>query len=241
MGRLAKTLACSLTVAVLFFATKTRKEDARCRQAGADREGICNFVGLDLGQKRDFSAVAVVEREERMAAGWSPRPSGVLTVRHLERMPLGTSYMRVMERVKAIMQNPQMAGQSRLVVDATGLGAPVVDMLQGAGLGSRMTAVTITAGEEARGSDERWSVPKRDLLSGVEVLLERGELVISRQLRDAETLVRELEGMRLAGTGRGKLLEEGSEHDDLVLALTLACWRARRARNGFGTCRLPGI
>ncbi len=200
------------------------------------------FVGLDLGQKRDFSAVAVVEREERMAAGWSPRASCSLTVRHLERMSLGTSYTRVTERVCAIMRSPQMQGQSRLVVDATGLGAPVVEMLQRSGMGSWMTAVTITGGEQAHGSAERWSVPKKDLLTGVEVLLEAGELTISRHLKDAEVLVRELEGMRLASVGgKGKLLAEGPEHDDLALALALACWRARRARNGFGTCRLPGI
>ena len=135
-----------------------------------------------------------------------------------------------------------MMGQSRLVVDATGLGAPVVEMLQGAGLGSRLTAVTITGGEEAHGSGEKWSVPKRDLLTGVEVLLETGDLVISSHLRDAEVLVRELEGMRLASVaGHGKLLAEGAGHDDLALALALACWRAKRARNGFGTVRLPGI
>jgi hypothetical protein len=58
----------------------------------------------------------------------------------------------------------------------------------------------------------------------------------------ADVLVRELEGMRLASVaGKGKLLEEGAEHDDLALALALACWRAKRSRNGFGTNRLPGI
>jgi hypothetical protein len=31
------------------------------------------------------------------------------------------------------------------------------------------------------------------------------------------------------------------EHDDLVIALALACWRARRREIGFGTRRLPGI
>ena len=45
------------------------------------------FIGLDLGQKRDFSAVAVVER------------AGVgLHVRHLERMALGTPYAAVVAR-----------------------------------------------------------------------------------------------------------------------------------------------
>jgi hypothetical protein len=31
------------------------------------------------------------------------------------------------------------------------------------------------------------------------------------------------------------------EHDDLVIALALACWRSKRPKNGFGTGRLPGI
>ncbi len=29
------------------------------------------FIGLDLGQRRDFSAIAVIERQDQMAA-WSP-------------------------------------------------------------------------------------------------------------------------------------------------------------------------
>ncbi len=59
------------------------------------------------------------------------------------------------------MQNPTMAGQSRLVVDATDVGAPVIDLLRDAGIGGRTTSVTITSGEQAHGSNERWSVPKR--------------------------------------------------------------------------------
>jgi hypothetical protein len=33
----------------------------------------------------------------------------------------------------------------------------------------------------------------------------------------------------------------GGEHDDLVFAVALAVWRARRAENRFGERRLPGI
>jgi hypothetical protein len=40
--------------------------------------------------------------------------------------------------------------------------------------------------------------------------------------------------------GRWKMGAE-AEHDDLVLALSLACWRAKRPQNGFGNRRLPGI
>jgi hypothetical protein len=79
------------------------------------------FVGLDLGQRQDFTAVPVVERKE-----W---PVGKrLALRHLERMPLGTAYTKAVERVCKIMRHPEIQTGGRLVVDATGVGAPVVDM-----------------------------------------------------------------------------------------------------------------
>jgi hypothetical protein len=187
------------------------------------------FIGLDLGQRRDYTAVAVVEREER---DWVAGPE--LKLRHLERMPLGTAYTKVVERICQTMRHPAIVGRSRLVVDATGVGAPVVDMLRSAGLSATLTAVTITGAERARGYGERWQVPRKDLLAGLEVLLETGQLKISRKLAEAERLARELTAIRIGGG-------ESGEHDDLAMAAGLACWRARRGRSGFGTARLPGI
>jgi hypothetical protein len=192
------------------------------------------FVGLDLGQKRDFSAVAVVEREEY----------GCLRVRHLERMALGTPYTRVVSRVGEILRHPALAARSRLVVDATGVGVPVVELLRGARLPCAVTAVTITSGERAHGRGEEWHVPKRDLLTGLQVLLEEKRLKVNRKLRGSDALVREMADVRLhprAG-GHVRMGAEGQgEHDDLVLAVALACWQARRREIGFGTQRIPGI
>ncbi len=103
------------------------------------------FVGLDLGQKQDFSAVAVVERAERTRAWLSPE-FGCMQVRYLERMPLGTAYAHVVNRVSEIMRHPALAQQNRLVVDATGVGAPVVEMLRAGKAAFPVTAVTITSG-----------------------------------------------------------------------------------------------
>src|SRR5580700_1607622 len=108
------------------------------------------FVGLDLGQKQDFSAVAVVEREEHRLT-WMAPAQPCMRVRHLERMPLGTPYVNVVRRVSEIMQHRALALQGRLVVDATGVGAPVVEMLRAVRPPCRVTAVTITGGETAHG------------------------------------------------------------------------------------------
>jgi hypothetical protein len=167
-----------------------------------------------------------------------------LCVRYLQRIPLGTSYTRVVQRVGEVVRHRLLEGRSRVVVDATGVGAPVVDLLKAARLECPVTAVTITAGDRAHSSGDRWHVPKRDLLTNLLVLLEARELKIPRGLADAGTLVRELGEMEMrhAGAGRVQMGAEGSgEHDDLVIAVALACWRAGLKEIGFGTRRLPGI
>ena len=200
------------------------------------------YLGLDLGKMRDFSAFAVVEREDERV-GWSTvQASQVLRVRYLERVALGTPYTRVVERVAEVTRNPKLNGASYLTVDATGVGVPVVELLRAAKLGCRgMTAVTITPGARARqapgfGVGEHWHVPRTDLLAGLQMLLERGELRISKKMRESGTLVRELLSMR--GGGANSL---NGQHDDLVLAVALACWQAMRPKNGIGNRRLPGI
>jgi hypothetical protein len=199
------------------------------------------YVGLDLGQKRDHSAIAVVERMELQRAYQGPVFRAMM-VRHVERVPLGTPYPAVVEGVRRLTAMNGMAGQCSVVVDATGVGAPVVDLLKRARLGGGLIPVTITGGEREHESGGVCSVPKRDLIAGVEVLLDKGQLRIARGLRDAGSLVRELMDVRMttrSGSVRLRFGADGcGEHDDLVIALALACWGARRPRNDFGPRRL---
>jgi hypothetical protein len=198
------------------------------------------FIGLDLGQRADFSAVAVVERDEQRLA-FLPSAIRRMRVRYLERLPLGTPYAQVVGRVGEIIRHPALCRQSRLVVDATGVGAPVVEMLRAARPSFPVTAVTTTSGERARGIGEDWHVPKKDLMAGLQILLENGQLTIHRKLREAATLVRELTDIRLsprAGGHAGMGADGYGEHDDLALAVALACWRGRRLEAGSGTGRL---
>ena len=182
---------------------------SRCGPPPPRGGAVMYFIGVDLGQKVDFTAIAVVERRAE---------SKVLRVRHLERMGLGTPYTKVAERINALAWHPKLM-RPRVVMDSTGVGAPVVDLLRASGCGGHLTEITITGGEKAKGSGERWSVPRKDLLGAVEVLIETGRLEIARKLKEAETLVKELQAMRFDG--------RGGEHDDLAFALALACWRAR--------------
>jgi hypothetical protein len=198
---------------------------------------------MDLGKRQDHTAIAVVERRESYAGHQRVRFHSA-AVRHVERMSLGTPYPAVVERVKAIVQSDALRGECCLTVDATGVGAAVVDMLRSARLGCELTAVTITGGNRAHQGPAGWNVPKQDLMSELQVLLEKRELRIARDLKGVRMLMRELMdvqarersggGVRAGAEGRG-------QHDDLVVALALACWKAKGVRYLNGTVRLPGM
>lgn len=201
------------------------------------------YLGIDLGQRRDHTAIAVVERRDARLAFLAPQLGGVY-VRHLERVPLGTPYPRVVERVREILRHDELAGRSSVAVDATGVGGPVVEMLRGARLGCEVCPVTITGGAREHAAGVGWNVPKKDLMAEVQVLLEKGELRIAKRLKEAGALLRELINVKFRQTDSGsvKMGAEGAgEHDDLVIALALACWKAKRRGVGGGGGRLPGI
>jgi len=80
-----------------------------------------------------------------------------------------------------------------------------------------------------------WYVPKLDLLAGLRGLLERGELVIARGMRETGTLLRELGDVRaeVKSRGRVRLGADGfGQHDDVVIAVALACWAAGKETHG---------
>jgi hypothetical protein len=87
-----------------------------------------------------------------------------------------------------------------------------------------------------------FSVPKRDPMAGLQLKLDEGELRIARGIEGVGGLVKELTNVRMSarGMGRVRMGADGvGEHDDLVVALALAVWRARpRAAVRFGDRRL---
>src|SRR5882762_8049996 len=170
-------------------------------------EAVTYFVGLDLGQSRDPSALAVVERVEILLdmdyVAYERRRAMRYRVRFLERVRLGTPYPDVVGRVRELLRRPALAGRCTLVMDATGVGAPVLDMLRKANLGCWIAPVILTGGERESHSGGLWHVPKRDLITGLQVMLEKRELGLPAKLAASRTLARELAEMEERTTSRG--------------------------------------
>lgn len=225
------------------------------------------LIGVDLGQRRDWTAICVAERRteptgsvERVPAGldlhagglvWSDRAVtvGAYDVTHLERLPLGTPYVDVAPRLKTIMQRlrerhvaQEFARSGHLttgapvsmVVDQTGVGVAVVDLLRDAGLDP--IAITITGGDTvSRPAWNEYRTPKRELAGVLQVLLQGRRLRIAEALPLAAVLRQELENFKVTislgghdSYGAGEEWRTGN-HDDLVLAVALAVWYGERA------------
>jgi hypothetical protein len=180
------------------------------------------YIGCDLGQSHDPTAIAVVQQAgDQFRCG------------HLERLPLGVPYPAVVGRVAQLMQHPAVAGNVRLAVDATGVGRPVCDMFERAGI--RFTGVIITAGhEETNPGGNYRHVPKLSLISHVQALLHEGKLKIRSDMPEAQNLVNELQDFRVSYSASGfmSLNAREGKHDDLVLALAIAIWCALRTKSG---------
>jgi len=82
--------------------------------------------------------------------------------------------------VRQVVGRVAREGKCTLVVDATGLGAPVVDMLRIASLRREIVPVLLTGGEGEFSANGVWHVPKRDLITGLQLMLERRELAFRR-------------------------------------------------------------
>ena len=189
------------------------------------------YLGLDLGQTTDFTALAVVERRYPPPSG-NEYPDPVYLLRHLHRFPLGTSYTAIVSAVAELVSTEQLRYQSVLTVDQTGVGRPLVEMLRKADMRCRIVAETITAGQTVSVADDgSFRVPKKELVTCLQILLQANRLKIVRSLPAASLLVSELLNFRVKITAAANETFEAwreRDHDDLVLALAIAVWYAER-------------
>jgi hypothetical protein len=195
------------------------------------------FIGVDLGQRRDRTAIAILERSESVADRPDPvtwaRPRITLQqLRHIERMPQGTPYTVVVQRVARIAGKLAALGSCTVAVDATGVGLPVVDSLRIPAVAWRLMPVTIVYADRENYCDGFWRVPKRDLIASLQLAFDASEFTIARDCKDTPVLIEELTAMRAnrRPTGAVQYASPGAAHDDLAIALALAWWAAQIRR-----------
>ncbi len=176
-------------------------------------------LGVDIGQKQDPTAICVAELDH----GSPPRA----TVRHLERLALGTPYPQVAQRVRELVRGlRQRAGQDpALYIDATGVGAPVVDLIHSPEEQILPIAVTFVRGHAHRKkTSHKLSLGKAAMVSQLQAMVGSGRLHLP-STEEARALARELRNYEIRvgsnANARYGAFRSGT-HDDLVTALGLS-------------------
>lgn len=198
-------------------------------------------LGVDVGQRVDPTAIAVVEIEDRpfysavavaSTVGDTPllepeRYEQHFTARYLERLPIGTSYPEVTRRLVTLVTALRVRvpdAYPTLYLDATGVGTPVLDMLIESQIAATVVPVYFVHGERRREADDGVRLGKAYMVSRLQALLQSRRLHLPRTA-EAEQLARELLNYEIRVDENAKdtygAFKVGT-HDDLVTALGLA-------------------
>lgn len=199
------------------------------------------IVGLDLGQANDYTALIFLERTQNIITDMVPDDTDGVFIntfkkkrtvedanyfgRHIERFKLGTPYPVVVERVKKLVEQPEVGGRYMLVVDQTGVGRPVFEMLTGAGLTAM--GVTITGGDSVTYKNRtEVRVAKRLLVSTLQAVKQTGRVTFGAKVQLVDILQQEMGtfGVKINDNANDLYAAREGAHDDLILSLALALW-----------------
>jgi len=149
-------------------------------------------AGVDIGQRRDFTAVVTLDN--------------LGAVRGAHRLRLGQRWETIVASVAELVETADP-----VVIDATGVGAPVAEVL-----GSRITGKVIPL--------VFTSSSKRELVGMLAHVIGERRIHVPPDCPGADDLSEELRRFVASPTRTGWALtgKAGGGHDDLVMALALA-------------------
>lgn len=202
-------------------------------------------VGVDIGQRSDYSCICVAEAERD--------PSNLerwrFSIRLLERIELGTVYPKVADRIVQVCQRiegrdlPTIHAARRdgfhlakrdsvCMVDVTGVGRGVLDILRErmGTLDTKVVPATFTHGEKistnGRGSKAEIVVGKSALVSRLTALIQTKRIVAPGSLPLLAVLEKELLDFEIRVSPNGNDTYGAfrvGQHDDAVTAVGLSC------------------
>ena len=244
-------------------------------QHNKHREAI---LGVDLGQSQHPTALALLLNIEQTISrhSWCDANDPVTKhwlLAHAEIVPLGTSYTEVARTITtrlAALRRLHPIIPIRTAVDATGLGAPAIEMIQQElvrhqassrqSLG-RLEGILFTAGTAVTTSKHNtlpidiFHVPKLTLLNSLATAIENNLLQVPAKLPLAATLTLQLKSLEIHQREHAnptvRINRDGDTdsiaHADLVMALAMATWRMSQlypngTRQSFaGPGPIPGM
>src|SRR5262245_6450402 len=111
--------------------------------------------GISLGQANECTALAVLERRTPAGRENDDYPCYAVSVRHLHRFPIGTTYAAIFGCILAMFRATPLP-DNVLVTDLTAVGEPVLRLLMEARIPADLKFMVITNGLVADNSAGFW-------------------------------------------------------------------------------------
>lgn len=198
------------------------------------------FLNVDLGDVQDPTAISLLQRKE-MFQEHATLPETDARLREarrivskyecrlLERPELGTGYPGIIQRVKVIMQAPDLVGRTALVVDATGVGLPVIQFMRAEGLAP--IPIVLTGGSSININDAAggYNVPKQQVISALQIAVQSDRFKMA-SLPLTKVALKEFENFKVKRKQNAVTFEawRAKDHDDIVLSLAIGVWYAEK-------------
>lgn len=198
------------------------------------RECDAWVVGVDLGKSVDSTAIGIMHhtikgtgtgKADHTTKTWRQDSVQRFDLLHLQRLPLGMNYVAQAHAIGELMQRePLKSAKAKLVIDQSGVGAGVVDLMEANGL--RPIRLQITAGSEQTQEGNIFRVAKTILISKLEAAMHSKELHVAAALTEAESLRDELRDFQrhVTASGANTWSARSGKHDDIVLAVSYGIW-----------------
>lgn len=128
-----------------------------------------------------------------------------------------------------------------LAIDYTGVGRPICDLAMDRGLNP--IGIVITGGSTVSWNEDksRTSVPKRDLISCLQIAAQNDQLKVAQGLKFGPALAEELQSFKVKIDPRTAHDSYGAwregQHDDLILSVAIALWVAINRNKRKAVCR----
>ncbi len=191
-----------------------------------DRELI---LSLNLGSGGVSSGLAVVEpkpvarKSDKEASAPGHDEAVTFEVIWLERFGAERRYPAIIGRVAEIVAARQLGQRYSLLVDITATGRPPLKLFEDRG--QYPHALQVVAGTEETYAKGIQSVPRRDMVSAAQMLLQSNKLLVAADLEFARDLVADLQAFDPKPPPAGQALHR---NEDLVRAVAIAVWWGAR-------------
>ena len=209
----------------------------QAEQAAATAESRCFNVGLSMGQGAQPTGIAVLEKYT-LPGGGAVRQYPTYVCRYLRRwLPPATAYPALAADLKTMFAT--LPGANLVVESGASIKASM-NFLRRQGLGASLKPVEVKVSAPDALIEGAWRVGKGTLIETTRQVLQEQRLVFDDQMppevRASTPSVQTVYHALLtypfnqAAAANEAFAARDGEYDDLVLAVTLACWFGERCQ-----------